>query len=66
MNELHNHINDLTQLHVDSKRIERLKRKQTPKTKAQRLKGFFIVLVVVGFICHFSIFWSIPLSKYKT
>ena len=53
MQNLHNEINDLTQYEVDTRRIQRLERKQKPKTKAQRLKGFFIVLVAVGFICQF-------------
>jgi hypothetical protein len=48
-----NEINELTEFRVNEKRIERLKRKQAPKTRAQRLKGFFVVLVVVGFICQF-------------
>ena len=49
----HQQINDLTEHNVDVERLEKLKRKQTPKTKAQRLKGFFWILVSVGFICQF-------------
>lgn len=50
---LHNEINDLTQYEVNTKRLQRLERKQRPKTKAQRLKGFFIVLMAVGLLCQF-------------
>jgi hypothetical protein len=49
----HQEINDLTEHNVNVDRLEKLQRKQTPKTRAQRLKGFFWLLVGVGFICQF-------------
>jgi hypothetical protein len=50
MENLHQEINEITAYQVDSKRIEQLERKQRPKTKVQRLKGFFTILFVTGVI----------------
>lgn len=48
----HHEINELTKYKVDVKRLKKLKRKQEAKSKTQRLRGFFWLLVVVGFICQ--------------
>lgn len=53
MSDLHQQVNDLTALEIDKERIEQLQRKQQPKTKVQRMKGFFIVLFVTGVLCQF-------------
>ena len=52
-NNLHHKINENVEYQVNVKRLEALERKQRPKTKVQRLRGFFIVLTVLGVICQF-------------
>jgi len=51
--EQHEEINKNLDYQVNEERIKRLELKQTPKTKIQRLRGFFILLVGIGVICQF-------------
>src|SRR6056300_722427 len=53
MESIHQRVNDLTALEIDKERIEQLQRKQAPKTKVQRMKGFFNILFITGVLCQF-------------
>jgi len=51
--EKHEEINKNLEYKINEERIKRLELKHTPKTKIQRIRGFFLLLVGIGFVCQF-------------
>ena len=52
--ETHQLVNQLAEVEINTKRIEQLQIKHTPKTKSQRLLGFFLTLLWLGIVCQLA------------
>ena len=52
--ETHQLVNQLAEVEINTKRIEQLQIKHTPKTKSQRLWGFFLTLLWLGIVCQLA------------